>query len=316
MHFLDLTSLLSLALCNKKLYNDADSEVAWRHVPGKVVVTDRQLIPETTVVRHHKALVMEGYDVNHRIPDSILARVHELIIKGSGRGKGQDAVAIATACRNISICRIIALGYGIIYSYGITAVTSLFTAIRSNKKLRELQVSDIYGELEEPVGKLIVDCPHIHTLDMISARNIPVLLESLGAVHKLNTLCIDIVTLSPFTSRNMSSLAAILRSPSLTSFKFKASQGSNMNWIEFAEFIIDAPSLTALDLSGNNIDKDGLIALCEAAQKVKTLQRLIFNNNPDHQFPLLDPIIIDAAGAAELHEKYGENSKKKFSLLL
>jgi len=144
MHFLDLTSLLSLALCNKRLYNDADSEVAWRHVPGKVVVRDWPLIPETTIVRHHNALVMEGHDVNRRIPDSISARVHELVLMGNGCGNGREAVAIATACRNISIFRVIK-GYGIIGSYGIVAVTALFAVIRSNnKRLRELQIDNMW----------------------------------------------------------------------------------------------------------------------------------------------------------------------------
>jgi hypothetical protein len=312
MHFLDLTSLLSLALCSKRLHHDADSEVAWRHVPGKVVVKDWPMIPETTLVRHHRAIVRHGCDIYRRIPDSISTRVHELVINVEGSwGVVREVAAAILACCNIKILRLIGNGFN-------TALkAAVLEALGSNKQLCELYIGNMCGDMGTNLGKLVSKCPNIRTLD-VSGHGVPLLLEGLAGGHNLGTLRI----LAPFIdiprTRYIRAIAAVLRSPSLTSFKYQLYQTRDMNWIEFAKVIADAPALTSLDLSDNLIGlsdnriwKGGAEALCIAAQASKTLQHLILKNDPKDIIFLP----IGADDKAELMEKYA-NHKGKFKLVL
>jgi hypothetical protein len=310
MHFLDLASLLSLALCCKQLHGDADSEVAWRHVPGKVVVKDWPMIPETTLVRHHRAIVRHGCDIYRRIPDSISTRVHELVINVEGSwGIVREVVAAILACCNIKILRLIGNGFN-------TALkAAVLEALSSNKQLCELYIGNMCGDMGTNIGKLVGKCPNIRTLD-VSGHGVLLLLEGLAGGHNLSTLRILDFYIPTPKDRYRAAMAAVLRSPSLTSFKYRLYRTRDMNWKEFAKIIADAPALTSLDLSDNliglldnRICKGGAEALCIAAQASKTLQHLILKNDPKDIIFLP----IGADDKAELLEKY---SKSNFKLVL
>jgi hypothetical protein len=299
MQFLDLTSLLSLALCSKRLHDDADSEVAWKHVSGKVIVKSGPVIPETTLLRHHKALVREGYDVIRSIPASISARAHELIIK-EAEGMTQEAAATILACCNIRSLQLT------INDYDIVTSSAVLEAISVNKELRELHINYGWIPFEDFISKLVCECPHIQTLH-VTGNNIVPLLRGLKNGHNFSTLCID-DNWHWIPEIFVGQLAAILKAPSLTSLSYRVSHTfSSMNWAEFAELIVEAPSLTYLNLSGQALNKDGVIALCTAAQKSRTLKRLVIKSRPEY------PMVRWTAVIAELLEKYG---KEKFKLEL
>lgn len=298
MHFLDLASLLNMACCSKRLYDDADSKAAWKCVADKVCVRDWPLIPETTLVRHHKALTREGYDIYRRIPGSISACIHELTVQ-EGWGMARESVAAIVACCNITKLRLIFDGYATMSS------NAMLEAVSSCKRLRELHIRHCWRDTGSTMWKLLGKCPYIHTLD-VAGSHILSLLEGFPDGHNVRTLRIHEQASFSNKTRQIRVLADVLRSPSLTSFTYYAPQVSGMNWAEFSEFIKEAPNLTSLDLSDNRIDKDGAIILCAAAQRSKTLQHLVLKKNTEQS-------VIDGDYAAELVEK---NGKAKFTLLV